>query len=100
MKMVMAVIRTSCLESVIKSLEYMGIRGVSISEVKGIGEQVQLFKPYTIHSRIELVVPDEKTGRVSEIITEHAHTSIAGDGLVAVLPVDYMIKIRTKERIE
>jgi len=34
----------------------------------------------------------------SIVILQHAHTGLEGDGLIAVHPVDYVIKIRTKEK--
>ncbi len=59
-----------------------------------------LFRPYTIHRKIELFVPDERAEEVSRIILEHSHTGLAGDGLIAVSSVDYIIKIKTGERVE
>lgn len=100
MKIVTAIVRTTALEGIVKSLEDAGIKGMTISEIKGIGEQVQLFRPYTIHNRVEVITPDEKVNEVSDIILKHGHTGLAGDGLIAVHPVDYMIKIRTKEKIK
>lgn len=100
MKIVTAIVRTTALEGIVKSLEDAGIKGMTISEIKGVGEQVQLFRPYTIHNRLEVIVPDEKVDGVVTIILEHGHTGLAGDGLIAVHPVDYMIKIRTKEKIK
>jgi len=99
METVVAIVRTICLEHIIKALEKVGIKGMTILEVKGIGEQVQLYQPYSIHKRIEIIVPDEKVDVVTNIILEHGHTGLAGDGLIAVYPIDYMIKIRAKERI-
>lgn len=100
MKIVIAIVRTTCLEGIVKSLEDMGIRGMTISEIKGTGEQVQLYKPYTIHNKIEIIVPDEKVDEVTEVILEHAHTGFAGDGFIAVYQVECMIRIRTRERFE
>lgn len=100
MKIVMAIVRTTCLEGIVKSLRNIGIRGVTISEVKGIGEQVELYKPYTIHGKMEIIVSDKMVEKVTDIILEHGHTGLAGDGLITVYPTDYMIKIRTKEKIE
>ncbi len=100
MKMITAIVRTTCLEGIVRSLEEIGVKGMTITEVKGIGERVELFRPYTIHKRIELFVPYERVEEVSRIILEHAHTGLAGDGLIAVSPVDYIIKVRTRERIE
>ncbi len=99
MKHLFAIIRTTCLERTVKALEERGIKGITISDVKGTGEQVELFKPYTIHKRIDIIVPDDKADEVSVIILENSHTGLAGDGIIAVSPVDYMIKIKTKERI-
>ena len=99
MKMVTAIVRTTCVESIVRSLESIGVRGMTICEIKGIGEQVQLYNPYTIHDRIEIIVPDERADEVTNIILEHAHSGFPGDGLIAVHPLDYMLKIRTKEKL-
>lgn len=100
MKMITAIVRTTCLEGIVRSLEEIGVKGMTIMEVKGIGEQVELFRPYTIHKRIEIFVPDEKVEEVLRTILEHAHTGLAGDGLIAVSPVGYIIKVRTGQRVE
>ncbi len=100
MKLVKAIIRTTSLEGIVKSLEKRGIKGMTISEIKGIGEQVQLYRPYTIHDKIEIIVPDERVDEVTKVILENAHTGLAGDGLIAVCPVECLIKIRTRERLE
>lgn len=100
MKIITAIVRTSTLESIVNSLERLGITGMTIGEVKGLGQGVSLYKPYTVHSRIELILPDARVDDVKNVILDHAHTGFAGDGIVAVLPVDEMIKIRTRERRE
>ncbi len=100
MKMITAFVRTTSLERIVKSLEDIGIRGMTISEIKGLGQQVTLHKPYTIHDRIDVVVPDEKADEVANIILAHARTGLAGDGLIAIHPVNCVIKIRTQEKIE
>lgn len=99
MKMVTAIVRTTALEGIVKALEAEGVRGMTIFEVKGTGEQVQLFRPYTIHKKIEIIIPDDRADRVVNIIVEHGHTGLAGDGLIAVLPVECVMKIRRKEEI-
>ncbi len=100
MKMVTAIVRTICLEGIVKSLEDMGIRGMTISEIKGIGEQAQLYNPYTIHEKIEIIAPDERVDEIANVILGHAHIGLPGDGLIAVSPIDWMIKIRTKEQLD
>ena len=98
MKMATAIVRTTTLERIVKQLEGIGIRGMTISEVKGIGEQVQIDRPYTIHKRIEIIVPDERAEEVANLILDYAYTGFAGDGFVAVGPMDYMVKVRTREK--
>ncbi len=99
MKMVTAIMRTTSLQHVIQRLEKIGIKGLTISEVKGLGEEVRLNSPYSIHERIEIVVADEKADEAANVILEHAASGLPGDGLVVVAPLDYAIKIRTKERL-
>ena len=99
MKMITAVVRTTCVENITKSLEDIGITELTFYEIKGIGEQAGIFKPYTIHYKIEIIIPDEKVDGVTELILKHAHSGQPGDGVIAVSPVDHMIKIRTKEKM-
>jgi nitrogen regulatory protein P-II 1 len=98
MKTITAIVRTDSLEDIVKSLEEKGIRGMTITEIKGIGSEVRLYKPYTIHNRIEIIVPDEKVEEVTGTIVQQGQTGFAGDGLIGVYPMDYMIKIRTGEK--
>ncbi len=100
MRLIKAIVRTTSLERIVRSLQDIGIRHMTMFEVKGIGEQVQSFNPYTIHKMIEIVIPDERVNEVTGIILDGAHAGISGDGLIAVLPVDFMIKIQTKEKVE
>lgn len=98
MKTVIAVVRTDSLEEIVKSLEEIGVRGMTISEIRGVGREVRLYKPYTIHNRIEIIIRDEKVDEVTGVILRHGKTGFAGDGLIGVYPMDYMIKIRTGEK--
>ncbi len=100
MKMVMGIVRTTCLERIVENLAAMEIRDVTITKVKGIGEQITLYKAYAIHNVVLVIVADEKVDQVTNLIIEAARTSSAGDGIVTVCPVDYMIKIRTLKRME
>lgn len=48
MKIVTAIIRSISLEKVVKGLKETGIKGITISEVKGLGEEIILYKPYSV----------------------------------------------------
>jgi nitrogen regulatory protein P-II 1 len=98
MKMVTAIVRTTSLQKVLESLQDAGIRGLTISEVRGLGNEVHLYTSYEVHSRLEIIVPKEEVEKVTSVIVDNAHTGFPGDGMIAVAPVDYVIKVRTKEK--
>ena len=100
MKTVVAVVRTTSLENVIGALEKIGVKGVTISEVRGLGSEVSLGSPYTIHKRIEIIVPDAAADMIANVIAEQAHTGLPGDGLIAVNPTEYLVRIRSKEKLQ
>ena len=100
MKMVMSIVRTISLDRIVEDLQDIGIRDMTISNIEGTGEEVTLFKHYTIHKMIQIIVPDNKVDEVADLILRSAHSGLAGDGIIAVHPVDYMVRIRTKERFD
>jgi nitrogen regulatory protein P-II 1 len=99
-KLIAATVRTTSIERVVQSLEQIGIKSLSILEIKGLGEEVRLNNPYSIHDRIELIVSDDQVDAVVRAILENVRTGLAGDEIISVAPVDFAIKIRTKERLE
>lgn len=99
MKLVTAIVRTTSLERVVHALERIGITHITISEIKGLGEGLQLDAPYSIHDKIEIIAPDDKADAVVRTMLEHTRSGLAGDGIVSVAPLDFAVKIRTKERL-
>lgn len=99
MKLITAIVRMSCLEQVVCSLEGAGIRGIAVSETKELGEELCFKKVYMVHDRIEVIVPDDLADRVVDLIVENSRTGLAGDGIIAVRSLDYAVQIRTKERM-
>ncbi len=97
--MVTAVVRTLSLEPIAGALDRAGLRGMTISKIRGVGEQVTLNTPYSEHDKIEIIVPDGKADEVVRIILEHASTGLAGDGVIAVRELDYAVRIRTREKL-
>lgn len=86
MKMVVAIVRTTSLDRIAKALERVGARGMTISQIKGIGEQVTLNTPYSIHDKIEILVPDDKTDEVMNIILDHVKTGCRVTGSLPCFP--------------
>jgi len=100
MKSVTAIVRTTSIERVVKALEHIGIKSMAISEIKGLGEEVRLNNPSSIHDRIELFVSNEKVDAVVKTILENTCTGLAGDGVIAVATLDYTVKIRNAEKLK
>jgi nitrogen regulatory protein P-II 1 len=107
MKKIECIIRPFKLEDVKEALGEIGIRGMTVSEVKGFGRQkghTELYRgsEYTIEFlpkiKIEVVVPDEAVNSVVDAVMKAAATGRIGDGKVFIIPVDEVIRIRTGEK--
>jgi len=106
MKMVKAVIKPERFEFVKKALEDKGFNGMTITEVKGRGEQKGIALEYRgglmmvdllPKIALEIVVSDKDLDTLIETITESARTGKIGDGKIFVIPVEKAIRIRTGE---
>ncbi|MFA4850016.1 MAG: P-II family nitrogen regulator [Methanoregula sp.] len=106
MKMVKAVIKPERFEFVKKALEEKGFNGMTITEVKGRGEQKGISLEYrgglmTVDLlpkiQIEIVVRASDVDSLISTISESARTGKIGDGKIFVIPVEKAIRIRTGE---
>ena len=106
MKKIEAVIRPHRLNEVREALQEAGIRGMTVSEVKGFGRQkghseVYRGSEYTIDFlpkiKLELVVPDNLSDSAINIIVKTAKTGSVGDGKIFILPVEEVVRVRTEE---
>lgn len=109
MKKVEAIIRPEKLEHVKEALEQEGIVSMTITEVKGRGEQKGItlqFRGRTMEVellpkvKIEIVVKDDKVDAVIDTIIKSARTGRVGDGKIFVVPVENAVRIRTGEKGE
>jgi nitrogen regulatory protein P-II 1 len=109
MKKIEAIIRPSKLDNVKDALKNAGFMGMTISEVKGRGIQggiVERYRgrEYTVDLlpkvKIEMVVKEDDVEKVIDIICENARTGEFGDGKIFVIPVEKVVRVRTKERDE
>ena len=107
MKKVEAIIKPFKLEDVKDELNKIGIKGITVSEVKGFGRQkghTELYRgaeyivDFLPKVKMEIVVDDSLVEQVVEVIEETARTGKIGDGKIFVAPVDEVIRIRTGER--
>ena len=95
---VTAIIRSTVLEKIELALREIGIKGISVTKVKGYGEYANFYAQDMMvgHARIENFTSAEKAGQIAATIMDAAHTGIPGDGIVAILPVEKLLHIRSK----
>ena len=108
MKMIVAVIRPEKVDDVVDALEAVNVPGVTITDVRGRGEQGGICLQYRsgkmqIHTlpktKLEIVVPDKDVETIIKTIREHARTGKKGDGRIFVLPVEAAAWVRTDDFI-
>lgn len=107
MKKIEAIVKPFKLEEVKEALTGVGIKGITVTEVKGFGRQkghTEIYRgaEYVVDFlpkvKIEVVVETELVPKVVEAIMDVARTGKIGDGKIFVLPVEEVIRIRTGER--
>ena len=98
-KLIVAIIRSDRLEPVEDKLKELGVERVNVSKVKGYGEYRDFFaRDWMVQEvRVEIFTRQHKVDTIAGAIMEAAHTGVPGDGVVAILPVDRLFLIRTKE---
>jgi nitrogen regulatory protein P-II 1 len=106
MKKVEAYIKPFKLDDVKAALMEIGVRGMSVSEVRGFGRQkghTELYRgseyqvDFLPKSKLEIVVTDDVVEQVIAVIRKVAHTGEVGDGKIFVLPIEDALRIRTGE---
>ena len=106
MKMVSAIIKPFKLDDVRDALGEIGVKGITVTEVKGFGRQkghTELYRgaEYVVDFlpkiKIEAAVDDAQVDRVIEAITRSANTGKIGDGKIFVVNLEQAIRIRTGE---
>lgn len=106
MKLVKAIIRPERLEPLKKALEENGFTGMTITAVRGRGEQNRLVLEYRCglmmvgllpKIQVELMVNYYNVDHVVTIILESCRTGNQGDGKIFVLPIDNAIRMQPPE---
>ena len=106
MKKIEAIIRPFKLEEVKEALVEEGVRGLTISEVRGYGRQkghTETYRgseyriEYVPKIKVEVVVEDSKAETVIDAILRTAKTGQVGDGKIFISNIEDVIRIRTDE---
>ncbi len=101
LRKIIAIVQNQVLEKVEGRLIDLRVKGISVTKVKGYGEFANFFNPdwLVTHSRIEIFTEEARTDDIASAIMEVAHTGMEGDGIVAIIPVEKLYRIRTKTEI-
>lgn len=106
MKKVEAIIRPSKLEDIKSELSKHSIKGLTMTQVVGCGNQKGQKSMYrgnvmelTLLPKIklEVICEDEKVNEIVSLIAKTAKTGEIGDGKIFVYNIEQIIRIRTGE---
>ena len=106
MKKIEAIIKPFKLDDVKEALNEIGIKGMTISEVKGYGRQkghkeiyrgAEYVVDFIPKVKLEIIVDAAQVDQVVAKIKESAYTGKIGDGKIFVLPIEEVIRVRTGE---
>jgi nitrogen regulatory protein P-II 1 len=107
MRLITAVVKPHVVEAVRSALQTLGVTGMTLSEVQGHGRQgghTEIYRgaeyqvDFVPKARIEVVVGDVMADEVIDAIVGAARTGKIGDGKVWSIPVEEIVRVRTKER--
>ena len=108
MKKVEAIIKPFKLSLVKEALHEVGISGMTVSDVKGFGRQrgstggIDKVKEYDdeflVKMKLDVIVEDENTEKVTAAIKKAAYSGKIGDGKIFIYNIDKVIRIRTGEK--
>ena len=106
MKKIEAIIKPFKLDDVKDALNAVGVKGMTISEVKGYGRQkghTEIYRgaEYVVDFipkiKIEIVVDADQVNQVVDTIRNAANSGTIGDGKIFVMPVERIVRVRTGE---
>jgi len=106
MRKIEIITRPYKLEDIKKALTEAGVKGMTVSEVKGFGRQrghKEIYRgaeyqvDFVPKIKIELVVDAAIVPGVLKAVESSARTGEVGDGKVFIIPVEEVVRIRTGE---
>jgi len=106
LKIVAAIIKPFKLDDVRMALSEIGVKGLTVYEVKGFGRQkghTELYRgaeyvvDYIPKVKLEIAIDDDQVDAVIDAIIEAAKTGKIGDGKIFIIPIENAIRVRTSE---
>jgi nitrogen regulatory protein P-II 1 len=102
LRKIVAIIRSRLLEDVEERLKKIGVKGLTVTSIKGYGEDKAILARNWLgtHARIEIYTEKSNAEKIAKVIMEVAHTGGAGDGIVCIIPVEKIFRVRTRSEIK
>ena len=105
MKKIEAVIKPFKIDEIKEALEKVGVRGITITEAKGLGRQRGFtevntgveYGDFLPKIKIEIILQDNLVDKAVDAIRTAANTNRIGDGKIFVSDIEKIIRIRTGE---
>ena len=106
MRKIEIITRPYKLEDIKKALTEAGVKGMTVSEVKGFGRQrghKEIYRgaeyqvDFVPKVKLELVIDQDQVPQIVKVISDAARTGEVGDGKIFILPVEEVVRIRTGE---
>jgi len=106
-KLITAIVKPERLDEVTRAGTDAGAHGMTVTEVRGFGQQYGhltaihpegrriLMQPKL---RVDVAVDDEVAGLVVDAIAKSVNTGTIGDGKIWVSPLESALRVRTGER--
>lgn len=99
MKKIECIVRPEKIEELKNELRLGGVGGMTISDVRGFGAQTTRPENYLVlpKAKIEIYCTDDQVSELTGIIVRVCRDNGIGNGKIAVLPVEEVIRVRTGE---
>ncbi len=106
MKKIEAIIKPFKLDEVKKGLSQVGVKGMTITEVKGFGRQrghkevyrgAEYQVDFVAKIKVEIAADSAMVPDIVKVIQQEAYTGDIGDGKIFVTPIEEAVRIRTGE---
>lgn len=106
MRLIIAIIKPFKLDEVREALSAIGVRGMTVAEVKGFGRQkghTELYRgaeyivDFLPKLKVEVAVSDEHAEQAIDAIRGAANTGSIGDGKIFMVKLGEAVRIRTGE---
>ena len=99
LKKIECVVRVEKLEETLEALRMSGAPGATISRVQGFGKERLVADPYLKEkAKIEIYLDETELDPILEALVKINKTGKIGDGKIAILDVEQLIRVRTNEQ--